>query len=53
MNEINILKTLDHPNIMKIYEYYVSNNHIYIVSEYFSGGELFDKIVSCKKFNEQ
>ncbi len=46
MNEINILKKIDHPNIMKIIEYYMSQRHIYIVSEYLTGGELFDRIVS-------
>ena len=25
INEINVLKSLDHPNIMKIYEYYKKN----------------------------
>ena len=36
INEINILKTLDHPNIMKVFEYYNYNNHLYIISEFIS-----------------
>ena len=50
--EINILKTLDHPNIMKIFEYYNYNNCLYIISELLSGGELFDKISENKNFKE-
>jgi len=52
MNEIKILKEMDHPNIMKIYEYYMTEHHLYIVSEYLSGGELFDRIIEEKSFSE-
>ena len=31
VNEINILKNLDHQNILKIYEYHIDNMYIYIV----------------------
>ena len=48
INEINILKTLDHPNIMKVFEYYNNDNCLFIVSELLSGGELFDKIQENK-----
>ena len=44
MNEIKILKEIDHPNIIKIIEYYESQRSLYIVIEYLDGGELFDKI---------
>ena len=44
INEINILKTLDHPNIMKVFEFYNNDNCLFIISELLSGGELFDKI---------
>lgn len=33
-NEINILRTLDHPNIVKIYEYYEDEKRFYIVTEH-------------------
>ncbi len=38
--EINILKTLDHPNIIKIYDYFHSkeNNNIYLFLEYCENG---------------
>ena len=43
-NEINILKTLSHPNIVKIYEFYDSPLNYYIVTEFCKKGELFSYI---------
>lgn len=56
LDEISILKKLDHPNIIKYYETYENQKYMYIVMEYCSGGELFDVIASKAKregnFNE-
>ena len=43
-NEIDILKKLSHPNIVKIYEFYISNSHYYIITEFCKEGELFSYI---------
>ena len=43
--EINILKKLDHPNIIKLYEIFEDNNRYYLVTELCKGGELFDEII--------
>ena len=43
-NEIDILKKLSHPNIVKTYEFYISENHYYIITEYCKDGELFSYI---------
>lgn len=51
-NEINILKSLDHPNIIKVYEYYDYNNFIFIVSELISDGDLFKLIEEQKILSE-
>lgn len=40
--EINILSQLDHPNIIKIYEYFISKKCIYIVTEIACGRDLFE-----------
>ena len=32
-NEVNALKTLDHPNIIKIFEIYEDETHVYLVQE--------------------
>ena len=50
--EINILKSLDHPNIIKVYEFFKTEKYIYIIDELCTGGELFDKIVDVKYFSE-
>ena len=39
-NEIEILKTIDHPNIMKIYEFFEDENNIYLINEYCGGGDV-------------
>ena len=51
--EINVLRQLDHPNIVKIYEYFHTDKFIFIVMELVSGGELFDKIVEAKSLSER
>jgi len=53
LKEIEILKKIEHPSIIKIYEYYTDDVNFYIITEYIGGGELYDAIVKCKKFNEQ
>eukprot|EP01017_Pseudomicrothorax_dubius_P003273 TRINITY_DN10426_c0_g1_i7.p1 TRINITY_DN10426_c0_g1~~TRINITY_DN10426_c0_g1_i7.p1 ORF type:complete len:428 (-),score=113.13 TRINITY_DN10426_c0_g1_i7:461-1744(-) len=53
INEVQILKSLDHPNIIKIFEFYQDERSFYIVTELCTGGELFDKIIESKNFNEQ
>ena len=52
LREINILREVDHPNIIKFYDTYEDCNHIYIVMEYCSGGELFAKITSQGHIHE-
>lgn len=50
--EINILKMLDHPNIVRASEFFEDENRYYIVMEYCEGGELFNEIVQHKQFTE-
>ena len=45
-HEINILIKLDHPNIIKLYEIYETQEYFYLIMELCSGGELFDRIIS-------
>lgn len=35
---------MDHPNIVKMFEYFRDENRYYIITEILSGGELFEKI---------
>ncbi len=50
--EVKILSKLDHPNIIKFYEFFEDSRKLYIVSEICEGGELFDRIQAKKKFDE-
>ena len=51
--EVEIIRGLDHPNIVKIYESFVDHKYLYIVTEYVKGGELFDEIIRRKRFTEE
>eukprot|EP00456_Euglypha_rotunda_P012985 TRINITY_DN13787_c0_g1_i1.p1 TRINITY_DN13787_c0_g1~~TRINITY_DN13787_c0_g1_i1.p1 ORF type:complete len:358 (+),score=11.57 TRINITY_DN13787_c0_g1_i1:133-1206(+) len=42
--EMAIMKMMDHPNIIKLYDVFESTSRIYLVCEYVKGGELFDYI---------
>lgn len=51
-NEVNALKTLDHPHIIKLFEIYKDEDNVYLVQELCSGGELFDFIVEKEFLTE-
>ncbi|CAD8168002.1 unnamed protein product [Paramecium octaurelia] len=44
INEITIMRELDHPNIMKLYEVYETQNSLYMGLELLQGGQLYDII---------
>lgn len=44
--EIATLKLLKHPNVVRLQEVLASKTKIYMVLEYVTGGELFNRIVS-------
>merc|ERR1719238_1047777 len=50
--EIAIMKMMDHPNIIKLYETFEDHRNIYLVMELCAGGELFDRIIECGHFTE-
>jgi len=45
-NEIKILKKIDHPNIVKLYDVIETNESYYLILEYISGGDLYDLVTS-------
>lgn len=50
--EIAIMKLMDHPNIIKLYETFEDNRNIYLILELCTGGELFDRIIEAGHFTE-
>ena len=50
--EIEILKTIDHPNVVKLIDVYEDERHICLVMELMEGGELFDQILTKECFSE-
>ncbi|CAK57234.1 unnamed protein product (macronuclear) [Paramecium tetraurelia] len=52
-SEMNLLKNLYHPNIVKLYELYQDSNNYYLITEYLSGGELFERIKKMNQFTEK
>uniref|UniRef100_A0A1I8FYX6 non-specific serine/threonine protein kinase n=1 Tax=Macrostomum lignano TaxID=282301 RepID=A0A1I8FYX6_9PLAT len=51
--EVKIMKTLDHPNIVKLYEVIAAEKTLYLVMEYASGGEVFDYLVAHGRLKEK
>lgn len=43
-NEIEVMRKMDHANVIKMYEVFESESELYIVMEVCAGGELFDRI---------
>ncbi|GMK58508.1 hypothetical protein CspeluHIS016_0505400 [Cutaneotrichosporon spelunceum] len=43
--EIVIMKLIDHPNVLSLYDVWETNDDLYLVMEYVPGGELFDYLV--------
>ncbi|KAG7995660.1 hypothetical protein I3843_01G121200 [Carya illinoinensis] len=50
--EIATLKLLKHPNVVRLHEVLASKTKIYMVLEYVTGGELFDRIASKGRLKE-
>ena len=50
--EIDILKDLNHPYIIKLYEYYVNDKYIFLIHELCEEGDLQGKIKKIGKFPE-
>ena len=50
--EIEILKKLNHPYIMKLYEYYVNDDNLFLISELCDEGDLQKKMKKIGKFPE-
>ncbi len=52
-SEVQILTSINHPNIVKAFEFFEEEKYFYVILEYLDGGELFDRIVKKTFYNEK
>jgi calcium/calmodulin-dependent protein kinase I len=52
-DEIAVMSELKHDNILQLHEVYEDKTGFYVVMEKMNGGELFDRIVQKKYYNEK
>mmetsp|Transcript_873 Transcript_873/g.2105 ORF Transcript_873/g.2105 Transcript_873/m.2105 type:complete len:506 (-) Transcript_873:7312-8829(-) len=50
--ELEILQSVDHPNIIKLYEAYEDTKYLHLVTELCTGGDLVEYILESKNFSE-
>jgi serine/threonine protein kinase len=49
--EVALMRLLDHPHVLKLYEACESARHIYMILELAPHGQLFDLIISCERLD--
>jgi serine/threonine protein kinase len=52
-SEVEILQKMNHPNIVRCFDFFEEEKNFYVVMEYLDGGELFDRIVKKTCYNEK
>mmetsp|Transcript_15645 Transcript_15645/g.29505 ORF Transcript_15645/g.29505 Transcript_15645/m.29505 type:complete len:662 (-) Transcript_15645:98-2083(-) len=52
MNEVAILKSLDHPNVLKLIDFFEESPNFFLVMELMEGGDLFDRIAHKMQYTE-
>lgn len=50
--EVQTMKMMDHPNVIKLFGTYEDVRSVYLVMELCCGGDLFDRLVEVKSFAE-
>eukprot|EP01134_Creolimax_fragrantissima_P001809 CFRG1809T1 len=51
-SEIRVMKTLNHPHIVKLIDFFATKHHYYLVQELALGGELFDRVAKKEAYTE-
>jgi len=53
IQELNVMKSIDHPNIVRVFEYFVDHRYVFLVMEYCQGGQLQGRITTQLQFTER
>ncbi|KAL4128982.1 hypothetical protein PRIC2_004994 [Phytophthora ramorum] len=51
--EVKILREMQHPHIVKLYDVFQEDKYFFLVTEYMPGGELFERIVKKNFYSER
>lgn len=51
--EVIIMKLIEHPNVMALYDVWENRGELYLVLEYVEGGELFDYLIKRGRLDEK
>ena len=51
--EIRLTMSLQHQNIVRIYDFYQTKTHVYVIMELLQGGELLDAVMALGSYNEK
>ena len=47
------MRSIQHPNVVKLYAVYESAAYVYLVLEYIDGGSLRERLAAAKKLDEK
>jgi len=50
--EVEVMRSVDHPNVVRLYETFQDHSMVYLVMEICEGGELLEAITSAESFTE-
>ncbi|KAL1407950.1 spindle assembly checkpoint kinase [Vanrija albida] len=53
MREIEIMSELRHPNIIRLYDYFSDDKHLYLMMEFAGQGELYKQLAKRGRFSER
>ena len=53
LTEIKVMQQLDHPYIMKLYQIYEGEHHIYLIFNLMPGRDLFERVIARKRYSEK
>lgn len=53
LSEVDVLRQLDHPNIVRLYEFSETDTHYELVLDYCAGGELLKRVTQRKSLDEK